>query len=123
MIFQGEVYWLDTGSPRGSAPGLLHPYVVIQNDDFNHSRIATTVVCLVTSSLKRAESPGNVVLEVGEANLPKRSVVNVSQLVTVDKDDLVEKIGALSEARLRQVLAGVDRVLAPRRWARPHPES
>lgn len=123
MISQGEVYWLDTGPPRGSAPGLLHPYVVIQNDDFNHSRIATTVVCLVTSSLKRAESPGNVLLEVGEANLPKRSVVNVLQIVSVDKGDLVEKIGTLSEARLRQVLAGVDRVLAPRRRSRPDPAS
>lgn len=123
MISQGDVFWLDHARSRGSASELVHPFVVIQGDEFNHSRIATTVVCLITSSLKRAHSPGNVLLEPGEANLDKRSVVNVSQIASVDKEELVEKIGSLSEARLREVLSGVDRVLAPRRFAYPNRES
>lgn len=123
MIRQGELYWLEVGTPVGSGPGFRHPHLVIQSDDFNASSLKTVVVCTLTSKLKRGEAPGNVRLEAGEANLPRASVVNVTQLLTVDKDELGEKIGSLSEVRLRQVLAGVDRVLAPRRWARPHPES
>lgn len=122
MISQGEVYWLDQGMAQGSAPAMLHPFVIVQGDEFNHSRIATTVVCLITSNLQRGLAPGNVVLEQGEANLTKKSVVNVSQLATVDKDELVEKIGSLSEARLRQVLAGIDLVLRPRRLDHFSPE-
>jgi mRNA interferase MazF len=87
---------------------------VIQNNVFNRSRINTVVVCVMTSNLRRAEAPGNVLLEAGEGNLPKQSVVNVSQLYTVDKRDLVEFSGRLSQQRVRQVLAGVMLVLEPR---------
>jgi len=87
---------------------------VIQNDVYNRSRIGTVVVCGVTSNLKRAEMPGNVLLEEGEANLPKRSVANISQLYTVDKDDLIEKIGTLSADRLQQILDGIYLLLEPR---------
>lgn len=114
MIRQGDLYWIDRGSPSGSGPGLVHPYVVIQNDVFNRSRIRTTVVCALTSNLKRARAPGNVLLEAGEGDLPKSCVVNVSQLFTVDKDDLGERIGHLPETRLREVLAGLDVLLEPR---------
>ncbi|MDE0506323.1 MAG: type II toxin-antitoxin system PemK/MazF family toxin, partial [Candidatus Poribacteria bacterium] len=72
------------------------------------------VICALTSNLKRASAPGNVRLSTGEANLPKPSVVNVSQLFTVDKSDIVEKIGTLSLSRMRQVLDGIDIVLQPR---------
>ena len=101
VIRQGEVYWLDLGGSSGSGPGYRHPHVVVQNNLFNRSRIHTTVVCTLTSSLKRVEAPGNVRLEVGEANLSKPSVVNVSQLFTVDKEELVERIGSLDPLRLR----------------------
>ena len=114
MIRQGDVFWVDLGTPSGSGPGLLHPYVVIQNDIYNRSRLSTVVVCALTSNLKRAESPGNILLEEGEANLPKKSVVNVTQVYTVDKDDLTEKLGTLSFERVQQILDGIYGVLEPR---------
>ncbi|MFZ1397711.1 MAG: type II toxin-antitoxin system PemK/MazF family toxin, partial [Candidatus Promineifilaceae bacterium] len=85
VINQGDVFWLFAGMLSGSEPGFRRPHVVIQNNVFNHSQINTTVVCAITSNLQRAQVPGNVRLYKGEANLPKPSVVNVSQLFTVDK--------------------------------------
>ncbi|UCC62841.1 MAG: type II toxin-antitoxin system PemK/MazF family toxin [Anaerolineae bacterium] len=114
VINQGDVFWVDLGEPSGSGPGYRHPHVVIQNNVFNRSRINTVVVCALTSNLKRAQAPGNVLLEKGEANLPKQSVVNVSQIFTVDKGSLVERIGALSGKRVRQILDGVSLLLEPR---------
>lgn len=114
MIRQGEVWWLDLSEPSGSAPGFRHPCLVVQNDVFNASRIATTVVCQLTSNLRRARHPGNVLLEAGEANLPKDSIVNVSQILTIDKDELVEKIGRLSAVRVEDVLHGLYLLLEPR---------
>ena len=114
VINQGDVFWIDLGIPSGSAPGYTHPHVVIQNNLFNRSRINTVVVCALTSNLKRASVPGNVLLSSGEANLPKQSVVNVSQIFTVDKSDLVDKIGTLSSQRLREILRGVHLLLEPR---------
>ncbi len=114
VIQQGDVFWIDLGAPSGSGPGFRHPYVVIQNDVYNHSRIGTVVVCGLTSNLKRAGGPGNVLLEAGEGNLPKRSVVNISQISTVDKDELVEKIGTLSPDRIQQILDGIYLLLEPR---------
>lgn len=113
MIRQGEVFWVDLGEPSGSRPGFLRPYVVVQNNIFNRSRIGTVVVCALTSNLKRAEAPGNVLLQEGEAGLTKNSVVNVSQLYTVDKNDLVEKIGSLSPESLMEVIRGIQLLLEP----------
>lgn len=93
------------------------PTIVIQNNLFNHSRINTVVVCAITSSLKRAEVPGNVLLGKAEANLPKRSVVSVSQIFTVDKRDLIEKIDTLGRRRVRDVLDGVRLLTEPRDYA------
>jgi len=121
VIRQGDVYWVDLGAPFGAGPGLLHPHVVVQNDLFNRSRLATVVVSALTSNLDRGAAPGNVLLDEGEAGLPKQSVVNVSQVFTVDKTDLVEKIGALSPHRLREVLAGLDLLLEPRDVEDPEP--
>lgn len=104
VINQGDICWIDLGEPSGSGPGYRHPHVVIQNNIFNSSRINTVVVCALTSNLKRAESPGNVLLEKGEANLPKKVVVNISQIFTVDKSDISGRIGSLSSNRLAQVL-------------------
>lgn len=114
MIRQGEVYWIELGEPVGSGPGYRHPHVVIQNNVFNWSRINTVVVCALTSNLRRGEAPGNVVLEEGEGGLPKRSVVVVSQVFTVDKRQLGEYVGALSSRRVRQIIEGVKLVMEPR---------
>ncbi|NOY73625.1 MAG: type II toxin-antitoxin system PemK/MazF family toxin [Gammaproteobacteria bacterium] len=104
---QGEIYWVDLGKPSGSEPGYRHPHIVIQNNIFNSSNINTVVVCSLTSNLKRAKAPGNVPLNKGEANLPKKSVVNISQIYTVNKNDLVEKIGQVSEKRMYEILEGL----------------
>jgi mRNA interferase MazF len=113
VINQGDVYWVDLGVASGSGPSGRRPCVVIQNNVFNHSRIATVVLCVLTSNLRRAASPGNVLLNHGEANLPKQSVVNVSQVITVDKTLLEEHIGVLSARRVSTVLRGVHLVLQP----------
>jgi mRNA interferase MazF len=114
VINQGDLFWVDLGEPSGSEPGYRHPHVVIQNNVFNQSRISTVVVCALTSNLQRARAPGNVLLEKGEASLPKQSVVNVSHIFTVDKRNLGEKIGALSRRRVRQILDGIRLVIEPR---------
>ncbi len=113
VIRQGDVYWLDLGEPVGSAPGYRHPHVVIQNDAANLSKIETVVLCGITSNLRRASSPGNVLLDAGEAHLAKPSVVNVSQLFTVDKSELIEKVGTLSFDSLRRVVDGVQAFVEP----------
>ena len=107
-IRQGEVYWIDFGPPAGSAPAERHPCVVVQSDIFNQSRIRTTVVCLITSNLSRAKAPGNVELRRGDANLPKASVVNVSQVLTVDKTELAERLGQLPGATLDAIRSGLE---------------
>ena len=113
-IVQGDVYWVDLGAPSGSEPGFRNPYVVIQNDAVNVSRIRTVIVCLITSNLQRAKAPGNVLLEKDEANLPVPSVVNVSQIYTIDKEMLDERIGTLERGRVRQILNGLILMLEPR---------
>jgi mRNA interferase MazF len=114
VIHQGDVFWVGLSEPLGSEPGYRHPHVVVQNNLFNQSRINTVVMCVITSNLKRAHAPGNVLLEKGEANLPKQSVVNISQIFTVDKRDLVERIGTLSTRRVRQILDGIQLLIEPR---------
>ena len=106
-IRQGEIYWIDFGPVTGSAPAERHPCVVVQSDVFNRSRIATSVVCLITSNLSRAQAPGNVMLKKGDGNLPKPSVVNVSQLLTVDKAELRERIGRLSVNSIDAIRSGL----------------
>ncbi|CAA9268110.1 MAG: Programmed cell death toxin YdcE [uncultured Chloroflexia bacterium] len=106
-INRGEVFWIAPDDSQGSIPGYSHPHVVVQDDVFNHSRITTTVVCALTSNLHRAKEPGNVLLEVGEGNLPKQSVVVVSQVSSVDKVRLGERIGSLSDERVEQILAAL----------------
>ena len=114
MIRQGDVFWLDLETPRGSEPGFRRPCVVVQNDLLNRSRLHTVVVCAMTSNLKRAQVPGNVLLEMGEGGLSKPSVVNVSQIFTVDREYFGEPAGALSRDRLETVLAGIRFVIEPR---------
>jgi mRNA interferase MazF len=113
-IKQGDIYWIDFGAPAGSGPGYRHPHVVVQNNVFNASKINTVVVCALTSNLKWAGSPGNVLIRKGEAGLPKDSVVNVSQIVTIDKTFLLEKTGSLSNARVREIIQGIKCLIEPR---------
>jgi len=113
-IRQGDTVWVDLDEPRGSGPGYRHPHVVIQNNVFNASKIGTVVVCAITSNLKRAESPGNVLLKKGEGGLKKDSVVNISQVMTVDKSDLIERIGTLPLTRVNQIIAGVRLLIEPK---------
>ncbi len=112
-VRQGEVYWVDLGSPLGSEPAYRHPHVVVQSDVYNRSRLRTVIVCALTSNLRRAELPGNVLLDAGEANLPRPSVVNVTQVFTVDRTELGEPIGRLSRRRVREIVDGIRLVLAP----------
>lgn len=107
IIRQGDIFWVDLDMPKGSEPGYRHPHLIIQNNIFNQSRINTVAVCALTTNLKRAEAPGNVLLRKGEGNIIKDSVVNISQIITVDKSDLMEKIGHLSSSRMRQVIEGI----------------
>lgn len=107
LINRGDLFWLEPDESRGSIPGYAHPYVVVQDDVFNHSRISSVVVCGLTSNLHRATEPGNVLLEPGEGNLAKHSVVVVSQIAAVDKSQLGEYIGTLSDERVHQILAGL----------------
>lgn len=114
VIRQGDIFWVQLDEPRGSEPAYRHPHVVVQNNVFNISRINTVVLCALTSNLSRAASPGNVLLKKGEANLPKTSVVNISQVVTVDKTDLKEKIGQLPRQRIEEIVSGIKLLMEPR---------
>jgi mRNA interferase MazF len=103
-IYQGDIYWLHDTRTKAAYP---HPCVVLQADVLNHSRITTVVVCVLTSNQKRLTEPGNVLLDPGEANLPRQSVVVVSQVETVEKTQLGAYIGSLSQQRIEQILAGM----------------
>ena len=108
VVNQGDIYWVRLEPSSALDTGIRHPYVVIQDNLFNHSRIHTAVVCALTSNLNRvSETPGNILLDVGEANLPKQSVVEVSKVSTVDKAQLGEYIGSLTPPRVNQILAGM----------------
>ncbi len=111
MIAQGEVWWADLGEPTGSEPGFRRPVVVVQGDAFNRSSLRTVVCVVLTSNLRWGDAPGNVVLSARVTGLSKDSVANVSQLVTVDRDELTDRVGGLSASSLELVLAGIDIVL------------
>ncbi len=112
VIAQGEIWWADLGAPSGSAPALYRPVVVVQNDSFNRSKIATVVCIPLTSNLHWANAPGNVLLESDITGLPKDSVANVSQIIALDKGSLTERVGILPDAKLDLVLYGIDVVLS-----------
>jgi len=111
VIAQGEVWWADLAEPVGSEPGFRRPVVVVQGDAFNASALRTVVCVALTSNLKWGEAPGNVPLSARATGLPKPSVANVSQLVTLDRTALTERAGLLSASSLELVLAGIDVVL------------
>lgn len=104
QINRGDIFWLEG---KESTSGDVHPFVVVQEDVFNHSRIETVVVCALTSNLHLVSEPGNVLLEVGEGSLPKQSVVVVSQIFSLNKNRLGKRIGTLSADRIKQILSGL----------------
>lgn len=110
-VAQGETWWADLGEPAGSGPGYRRPVVVVQGDALNRSRIATVVCVPLTSNLMWANAPGNVLLPARVTGLPKDSVANVSQIVSLDRQILVERVGRLSPKKLSLVLVGIDVVL------------
>jgi mRNA interferase MazF len=111
VISQGEVWWADLPAPAGSGPGFRRPVVVVQGDVINRSRIATVVCVPLTSNLKWGAAPGNVPLSAALTGLPKDSVANVSQIVSVDKELLGERVGKLPRAKLELLLSGIELVL------------
>ena len=106
-ISQGDIFWVTLDEMNEAASNYTHPHVVIQDDVINRSRIQNVVVCALTTNLKRAKAPGNVLLEPGEGNLASQSVVVVSQVSTIDKARLGEYIGSLTQQRVHQILAGM----------------
>jgi len=111
VIQKGSVYWVDFSPAKGSEPMGRRPGLVVQNDVLNDSKLNTVIVVAITSTLKFGELPRNVILQQGEANLPKISVVNTTQIKTVDKASLKEKIGSLTKDRLSEVYAGIKLVM------------
>jgi mRNA interferase MazF len=107
VINQGDIFWIKLDEPDGSEPDYAHPYVVVQEDIFNHSRIDSLVVCALTSNINQAKSPGNVLLDPGEANLIKQSIVVASKISAVSKSELGDYIGTLTGQRIDQILAGI----------------
>lgn len=108
VISQGEVWWADLPAPAGSGPGFRRPVVVVQGDALNRSLIATVVSVPLTSNLRWAGAPGNVLLSARTTGLPKDSVANVSQIVSLDKELLTERMGKIPRAKLELILAGLD---------------
>ena len=111
VVAQGDIWWADLGEPAGSAPGFRRPVVVIQCDAFNRSRIGTIVCVALTSQLKWADAPGNVILKAGLTGLDRDSVVNVSQIMTLDREVLIERVAHVPEKKLEQVLSGIGLVI------------
>ena len=112
VVQRGEVWWADLDSPRGAEPGYRRPVLVIQSDAFNRSQIGTVIVAAITSHLELAAAPGNVRLARRESKLPRESVVNVSQLLTLDRRFLAERVGRISAPVLAEVDAGMRLVLS-----------
>ena len=108
---QGEVWWVNFPEPVGAGPGFRRPVVVVQGDSLNRSRIATVVCVPLTSNLTWARAPGNVLLSQADTGLPKGSVGNASQISTIDRSMLTERMGKLSPRKLAQVLSGIDVIL------------
>jgi mRNA interferase MazF len=111
VIAQGDVCWADLPDPAGSGPGSRRPVLVVQGDAFNRSKVATVVCVPLTSNLRWAEAPGNVLLPARSSGLPRDSVANVSQIVALDRSFLTERVGRVSRKQLDLVLAGLDVVL------------
>ena len=114
MVKQGEIYWIDFGDPKGSEAAYKRPFLIIQNNIFNSTKVSTVVGCVLTSNLKRKSVPGCVLLQKGEANLSKKSVINTTQIYTINKDECFDIIGQLSEQRIKDVIDGISLLIEPK---------
>ncbi|MCU0566770.1 MAG: type II toxin-antitoxin system PemK/MazF family toxin [Oculatellaceae cyanobacterium Prado106] len=110
-MYRGEIWWANLPDPVGSEPGYRRPVLIIQDDVFTQSRISTVIVVIITSNTQLAEAPGNVLLPLGAAGLSRDSVVNVSQIITVDKSFLVERMGSLPDSFQEEVDEGLRTIL------------
>ena len=111
-IERGEIWWADLPEPRGSEPGYPHPIVIIQSDDFNESSLNTVIGVVLTTNTRLAEMPGNVLLKAGATGLPRDSVANVTQIVTVNKNDLTQYVSQLDAMKISSIDAGLRHVLS-----------
>jgi mRNA interferase MazF len=111
VIAQSEVWWADLADPIGSAPGYRRPVVVIQSDALNQSQLATVVCVVLTSNLRWSVAPGNVLLTAKHTSLDRDSVANVSQLVTIDKRQLTERVGKIPKRQMEAIFSGIDLVM------------
>ena len=111
VISQGHLYWANLPDPTGSGPGFRRPVPVVQGDDLNRSRMRTVVCVPLTSNLTWAEAPGNAILPARATGLPKDSVAIASQIITVDRELLIEEVGKLSKRQVELILAGIDIIL------------
>ena len=112
VIRKGSIYWIDFSPGKGSEPMGRRPGLVVQNNILNDSQLNTVIVLAITSTMKFGDLPGNVILKKGEANLPKKCVVNVTQIKSVDKKSIKEKIGTLPESRMAKVYEGMKLVMS-----------
>ena len=110
-MYRGEIWWADLPMPMGSEPGYRRPILIVQDNTFNQSRINTIIAVVITSNTELAKSPGNVLLPIGTSGLSKASIVNVSQIITIDKNILTERIGRLSENYQEEVDEGLRIIL------------
>lgn len=112
VVVRREVWWADLDEPRGSEPGFPHPILIVQADAFNRSRLRTVLGVILTSNARLVDMPGNVLLPAGSTGLPKDSVANVTQILTLDQDFLSRRVGQISPRLMGRVEAGLRRVLA-----------
>jgi len=112
VVERGQVWWADLGEPAGSEPGFRRPILVVQSDAFNRSRLRTIIAVVLTSNLQLVDAPGNVLVAAKAAGLPKDSVANVSQVITVDRDFLIESAGRIRGQLLKDVENGLRLILA-----------
>ena len=110
-MHQGEIWWVDLDEPKGSGPGYRRPVLIIQSDAFNQTRIKTVICAIISSNLDLARAPGNILLSNKESGLPKDSVINLSQIITLDKQLLDEQVGSIAKGKLKEVLQGLKLVL------------
>ena len=111
VIAQGEVWWADLAEPVGSAPGYRRPVIVLQSDPLNRSQIATVVCVVLTSNLRWSIAPGSVPLTAKHTGLDRDSVANLSQLVTIDKVQLTERVGKVPKKQMEGIFSGIDLIM------------
>ena len=111
VIRRGEIWWAELPEPQGSGPGYKRPLFIIQSNEFNESKINTVIAAIITTNLRLAEAPGNIMLSKKQSKLPKESVINVSQIITLDKSFLTEKVNSLPVPVMLQVDEGMRLVL------------